>query len=119
MTGPLGRIDTALGRWLPERRLFLRTETDTRFVRLRPGAQLLAWTGVGLILSWTIVATAILLMDSIGGGNFREQAKREQATYADRLNALSDQRDARAAEAVAAQDRFTAALEQISVMQTQ
>ncbi len=32
-------------------------------------------------MAWTIIATAILLMDSIGAGNFREQAKREQSTY--------------------------------------
>ena len=70
-------------------------------------------------MGWTIVATAILLMDSIGAGNFREQAKREQITYQQRLNALSAERDARTAEALAAQDRFSAALRQVSVMQTE
>mmetsp|Transcript_2913 Transcript_2913/g.5085 ORF Transcript_2913/g.5085 Transcript_2913/m.5085 type:complete len:183 (-) Transcript_2913:12-560(-) len=58
-------------------------------------------------------------MDSIGSGNFREQAKRDQATYKERLNALSAQRDNRAVEALAAQERFNAALTQISVMQSE
>jgi murein DD-endopeptidase MepM/ murein hydrolase activator NlpD len=56
-------------------------------------------------------------MDSIGAGNFREQAKRDQVAYQVRLNDLSAERDRRTAEALAAQDRFSAALDQISSMQ--
>ncbi|MEL6915114.1 MAG: M23 family metallopeptidase [Pseudomonadota bacterium] len=113
------RFHTALERRIPEKRLFLRTDVETRFVRLGPGTQLIAWTGSTAIVAWAIVATAILLMDSIGAGNFREQAKREQAIYEDRLNSLTGQRDARAAEAVAAQERFNLALEQVSIMQAE
>ncbi|MFW2542638.1 DUF5930 domain-containing protein [Primorskyibacter sp. 2E107] len=108
-----------LERFFPERRLFLRSDTDTRFIRLRPETQAVAFAGSAVVVSWTIVATAILLMDSIGSGNFREQARREQITYQQRLNALSAERDKRAAEALAAQDRFNAALRQISVMQSE
>ena len=111
------RIDAMLERRFPERRVFLRSETDTRFIRLRPAIQLLAFSGTVLFVAWTIVATAILLMDSIGAGNFREQARRDQRAYEIRLNALADERDARSAEAVAAQERFNAALAQISLMQ--
>ncbi|MCH2078261.1 MAG: DUF5930 domain-containing protein [Rhodobacteraceae bacterium] len=113
------KLHVALERRIPEKRLFLRTDTETRFVRLGPGTQLMGWIGSTAIVAWAIVATAILLMDSIGAGNFREQAKREQAVYEDRLNVLSDQRDARAVEAAAAQERFNAALEQISMMQSE
>ncbi|MEM9436903.1 MAG: M23 family metallopeptidase [Pseudomonadota bacterium] len=109
----------ALESRLPEKRLFLRTDTETRFVRLGPGTQFIAWAGSAMVVAWAIVATAILLMDSIGAGNFREQAKREQAIYEERLNILSHQRDARAAEAAAAQQSYSAALAQISVMQTE
>ncbi|MCH2165022.1 MAG: DUF5930 domain-containing protein [Marinovum sp.] len=106
-------------RHFPERRVFLRSDKDTRFIRLRPGTQVLAFTGSAIIVAWSIIVTAILLMDSIGSGNFREQAKREQQTYMQRLNALSDERDAYAADAVAAQERFNSALSRISDMQTQ
>ena len=58
-------------------------------------------------------------MDSIGSGNFREQAKRDQMTYEQRLNDLSAERDARTEEALAAQARFNTALEQVSQMQSQ
>ncbi|WP_299353076.1 M23 family metallopeptidase [uncultured Shimia sp.] len=113
------KIHTLLERRFPERRLFLRSEDDTRFIRLRPATQLIAFLGGSLIVAWTIVATAILLMDSIGSGNFREQAKRDQLTYEQRLNDLSFERDARTEEALAAQERFNSALDQISEMQSE
>ncbi|SLN46580.1 Murein DD-endopeptidase MepM [Roseovarius albus] len=113
------KFNTLLERHFPERRVFLKSDTDTRFIRLRPASQLIAFAGTSAIVAWAIVATAILLMDSIGSGNFREQAKRDQLTYEQRLNALAQERDARAAEAIAAQQRFNSALEQISTMQTE
>ncbi|MCI5096406.1 MAG: DUF5930 domain-containing protein [Rhodobacteraceae bacterium] len=113
------RVHAALERVFPERRVFLKSDTDTRFIRLKPETQLVAFAGVSVIVAWTIVATAVLLMDSIGSGNFREQAKRDQQTYRERLNAMSEERDTRAEEAVAAQQRFSAALDQISAMQSE
>ncbi|MFY0679822.1 MAG: M23 family metallopeptidase [Thalassovita sp.] len=113
------RIDALLEPWFPERRLFLRSDSDTRFIRLRPVTQLVAFAGSASIMAWAIVATAVLLMDSIGSGNFREQAKRDQRTYENRLNLLASERDTRAQEAMAAQSRFNLALEQISQMQTE
>ena len=113
------RYHALMERVFPERRLFLRSETDTRFIRLRPETQAMAFVGSVLVVAWTIVATAILLMDSIGAGSYREQAKREQITYQQRLNALSSERDTRTAEALAAQNRFNSALYQISLMQSE
>ena len=113
------RINAFLEHYFPERRVFLKSDNDTRFIRLRPGTQLVAFAGSALLVAWAIVATAVILMDSIGSGNFREQAKRDQRTYQARLNDLSAQRDTRAEEALAAQERFNAALTQISVMQSE
>ena len=113
------KVHALLERRFPERRLFLRSEDDTRFIRLRPATQLVAFLGGSAIVAWAIVATAILLMDSIGSGNFREQARRDQQTYEQRLNDLSDERDARTEEALAAQQRFNSALGQISAMQSE
>ena len=113
------RLHAVLERYFPERRVFLRSDTDTRFIRLRPASQLIAFTGASAVVAWAIIATAILLMDSIGAGNFREQAKRDQRTYEARLNSLSGERDLRAQEAHAAQERFNSALEQISIMQSE
>ncbi len=113
------KLHAVLEHYFPERRLFLKSDTDTRFIRLKSSTQFFAFAGGALVVSWAIVATAIILMDSIGSGNFREQAKRDQRTYEARLNDLSGQRDMRADEAVAAQERFNAALDQISIMQSQ
>lgn len=112
------KVHGFLEKRFPERRVFLKSDTDTRFIRLRPETQLVAYTGVTLFVAWTIVATAVILMDSIGSGNFREQARRDQITYQSRLNALSVERDARTEEALAAQDRFNSALRQVSQMQS-
>lgn len=108
-----------LEKHFPERRVFLKSDNDTRFIRLRSSTQLVALAGCSLLVAWAIIATAIILMDSIGSGNFREQAKRDQRTYQARLNDLSSQRDNRAIEALAAQERFNAALAQISIMQSE
>ncbi len=112
-------IHATLERIFPERRVFLKSDTDTRFIRLRSETQALAFAGASFVIAWSIISTSILLMDSIGAGSFREQVKRDQTTYQARLNQLARERDARAEEALAAQERFNAALEQISVMQSE
>jgi murein DD-endopeptidase MepM/ murein hydrolase activator NlpD len=111
------KLGAALERRFPEKRLFLRSDTQTRFVRLSPATQILAVAGSALIVGWAIMASAIILMDSLSAGGIREQAEREQRLYEERLNALSDERDKRMSEALAAQERFTVALEQVSEMQ--
>lgn len=113
------KIHSILERYFPERRVFMRSDSDTRFMRLRPSTQLFAFLGASAIIAWSIIATSILVMDNIGAGNFREQAKRDQRTYENRLNALSSERDKRAQEAIAAQERFSSALDQISLMQSE
>jgi murein DD-endopeptidase MepM/ murein hydrolase activator NlpD len=111
------RFHQNLERHFPEQRLFLKSDTETRFIRLRPATQIIALVGGTLALAWTIVATALIMMDSIGAGSAREQSARQQALYEERLNALSADRDLRAEEAVRAQERFNIALGQVSDMQ--
>lgn len=111
------RINQTLERYLPEQRLFLKSDTETRFIRLRPATQAIAIAVGGLALAWTILGTAILLFDSISAGSSREQILRQQALYEERMNALSADRDLRAEEAASAQERFNLALEQVASMQ--
>jgi len=113
------KLDHKLERSFPEQRVFLRSEEGTRFVILSPLTQLVAWTGSAAFVAWAIIATAVLLMDSIGSGNVREQALREQSLYEVRLQTLAAERDARAMEASAAQARFALAMDQISLMQSE
>ena len=111
------RLNASLERRLPERRIFIRSDDDTRLIRLRPAAQLAIWTGGGATLAWTVLATAVLLMDGIGSDTLREAGLREQAAYEARLEALSAERDGHAAEVASAQERFTAVLGRVSAMQ--
>ncbi|WP_261194160.1 M23 family metallopeptidase [Pseudoruegeria sp. SHC-113] len=113
----LHKLHLALEKRLPERRLFLRSDTETRFIRLRSSTQLIALVGVTAVGAWTLVATSILLMDSLSSGNIREQVKRDQFMYEAQLNKLSAERDMRAQEAASAHMRFSVALEEISDMQ--
>ena len=98
--------------------MFLRSDTETKFIRLAPSTQLMGWVGSIAVFAWAIITTAVLLMDNIGSGNVRDQVKREQISYETRLNALSVERDKRAQEAEMAHQRFSVALEQISEMQS-
>ncbi len=115
----LVRLNQRLETLLPEQRLFLRSDSTTRFVRLRPLTQALGMSAVTMFFAWGVVATSILLMDAIGAGTLREQALREQATYEHRLDSMAQARDAHARAAEAAQARFTEAMARISDMQVQ
>ncbi len=112
------RINATLGRYLPERRLFLKSDTDTRFIRLSPVTQTVAAAGTALVVGWTIVASSILLMDGVAAGSGAGQSARQQALYEQRLTTLSADRDLRVEEAVRAQARFNLALDEVSAMQT-
>ena len=114
------RIHNLFDRWFSEQRLFLRSDDDkTRFIRLRPGTQALVLFGSAATVVWAIIASSVLLMESIGAGNAREQAQRDRALYEERLNTLSEARDTAQQEALAAHERFNAALTQVSAMQSQ
>jgi len=113
------KLNHMLERRLPERRVFLRSDSETRYLRLSPLTQLVAVTGTTVIAAWMIVASAIILMDSIGSGNLREQAGRDLVLFENRVAELAHERDMRATEAAAAQERFNTALKQISAMQSQ
>jgi hypothetical protein len=119
VTGHLSyRLNAALERVFPEQRLFLKSDQDTRFIRLRPVTQAIAAVGGGLLMAWLIVASAILLMTSISAGSAREQAQLAGQIYEQRLNDLSQDRDLRSVEAMQAQERFNLALDQVSQMQS-
>ncbi|MDG1280056.1 MAG: DUF5930 domain-containing protein [Pseudorhodobacter sp.] len=112
------RINAAIGEFLPEQRLFLKSDTETRFIRLSPATQAVAAAGSAFLVGWTILATSILMLDSISAGSGRDQVLRQQTLFEARLNALSEDRDIRAEEAARAQQRFNLALAEVSQMQT-
>ena len=53
MTGHFAhRLNTTLERWLPEQRLFLKSDTETRFVRLRSTTQAIALVVSVAVVAW-------------------------------------------------------------------
>lgn len=113
------RLNNWLDGYLPEQRLFLKSDEGTRFVRLRPTTQAIALTGSALLVGWTVIVTAFFLIGAISSGSSREQTARSQQFYETRLNALSTERDSRAREAQQALERFYVGLEQVSKMQSE
>ncbi len=120
MTGRIThRLNAALERILPEQRLFLRSDNETRFIRLRPITQALILTGASVVTAWAILAAAILFVDAMSAGDAQQQALLEQSNYEARLNKLAAARETSAAEAASAQIRFNTALDQVSQMQSE
>lgn len=115
----ISSLNSSLERWLPEKRLFLRSDDATRFLRLRPLTQLGCLMGGTVMFGWTLFASSVLVIDAISSGSNEEQMVQAHAAFEERLAQLSSERDARAAEALATQNRFTAALQQVSEMQSQ
>ncbi|MEE2860649.1 MAG: DUF5930 domain-containing protein [Pseudomonadota bacterium] len=113
----MDRLNASLGKWLPEQRLFLRSDDTTRVLHLRPLTQLAGISGITFAFGWTLFASSALMIDAFGAEGTR--APVAQAGLEQRLDELQAERDARAAEALAAQARFATALDQVSQMQTQ
>lgn len=113
------RLNAILERWLPEQRLLLKSDTSTRFIRLHPLTQLSALGGLFLVFGWTIMTGSILAIDALGERSAPDQANSSQLMFEERLAALAAERDTRASEALAAQERFSDAIEQMSRMQSQ
>ncbi|VDC33045.1 M23 family metallopeptidase [Pseudogemmobacter humi] len=111
------RINSALETVFPEQRLYLKSDHGTHYLRLKPMTQALVVVIGALGLAWTIVATSLFMMQSIGAGSAREQTLRQGIMFEERLTLLSADRDLRATEALQAQERFNQALEQVSSMQ--
>lgn len=113
------RVDVALERYFPEQRLFLRSESATRFVRISPTAQLIGFAGSAAMLAWAMLATALIVMDGVGAASLRDLAAREQALYETWLDDVAADRDAYAVEAQEAQERFNVAMTEVSKMQSE
>jgi len=112
------KINSILNKYLPEQRLYLRTDVNTRFLRLTPGTQAALILGSAVFFGWTILATSVFLVDALGPSAVSTVARVQQMDFETRLKRLSDERDKRALEAQKAQERFYVALKQVSAQQS-
>lgn len=113
----IDQLNAALERYLPEKRLFLRSDTSTRFVRLRPAAQAVILTGTVSYMAFSLVTTSILFFEVIGSNDLRENTRREQTYFETRLTDMAAQRDHALSEAQAAHQRYGEAMDRVAHMQ--
>jgi len=107
-----------LSKLLPEHRIFLKTGDDqTRYFRITPKAQAIVG-GIALLgICWSLVATSALVLGVVSADSEASQAQVIHDAYEDRIAELSAERDQRAREAAAIQERFRLALGEISEFQ--
>ena len=102
---------------IPPRQLLIKTNETTYFVNLKSSTQVGFSFIIFSIVAWSIISIAIVAMDNLGGGNFREQALRDQENYRLRLMSLAEERDIQLESSRLAQVKFEEALSHISFLQ--
>ncbi len=112
------KLNVALGRHLPARRIFLKSDAGTRYFELSPIKQFSLGSLALLGGSWSLVATAALLLNSFQADNAQNQTRVLQDAYEARIAALTAERDQSLFETKAAGDRFSIALAQVSAQQS-
>lgn len=118
MAGFSRRLNARLSAFVSEKRLFIQSGDQTRYIRLTPLLQLTGGGAALLAAGWMAVATATLVIDRVAAGN-GDQAVAIKEAFRDRIEELADERDRREAEARSAQARFRLAMEQVSRQQTE
>ena len=113
------RIEGFFQKALPPRELLIKTDDKTHFVNLKSSTQVGFFVTIFCIFAWSIISLAIVAMDSLGAGNFREQALRDQENYQLRLMSLAEERDSQLDLSRRAQSKFEEALHHISFLQEQ
>ena len=116
-TGLFERIERFFEKLIPSRQLLIKANGRTHFVNLKSSTQIGFSFIVFCIVAWSIISIAIVAMDSLGAGNFREQALRDQENYQSRLMSLADERDFQLDLSRQAQLKFDEALGHISFLQ--
>lgn len=111
------RLEAFFQKAIPSRQLLIKTNGRTHFINLKSSTQAGFFIIISCIVAWSIISVAIVAMDSLGAGNFREQALRDQENYQSRLMSLADERDFQFDVSRRAQSKFEEALSHISFLQ--
>lgn len=106
-----------LARYFSEKRIFLKSDAGTRFVRIGPRQQFAALMCGTALLGWAVFASSFVVAELAGSGRAELAEQNEQALYEDRLTHLAQQRDDHEHAAVEAQAQFGSALDDISRLQ--
>lgn len=119
MPGLTRRLNRALASLVPEKRLFVQSAGSTSYIRLTPLTQLGIGTLAGVAAAWLAVASATVALDFLAADNGERRGLVLTDAYQARLDALTAERDQRAAEASSAHQRFQIAMEEIGRQQSE
>jgi len=103
---------------LPEKRIFIQTADRTRMLQMTSGAQALIAATLIVAVGWLAVATTRAAVDLVAAEGGVAATAVVHDAFAARLDALTAERDARAAEVRSAQTRFQSAMAAIGRQQT-
>ena len=115
--GFFDRIERFFQKLIPSRQLLIKTNKKTHFINLKSSTQVGFSVIIFSLVAWSIISIAIVAMDSLGAGNFREQALRDKENYQSRLMSLAEERDFQLDLSRQAQFKFEEALSHISFLQ--
>ena len=87
------RTERFFQKLIPSRQLVIKTNGRTHFINLKSSTQVGFSAIIFSLVAWSIISIAIVAMDSLGAGNFREQALRDKENYQSRLMSLAEERD--------------------------
>ena len=77
----LNTVNARLGRYFPEQRIYLKTESDMRYVRLTPFAQISATTILAFLFLWLLFSTTIVLIEATQSSGERDQSGSQQRLF--------------------------------------
>lgn len=103
---------------LPEKRILIQSPEGTRYLRLSSGVQVTIAASMLAIAGFFALTTAKVAVDWIAADDAAGPTGVLHEAYSARLDALAQERDQRAAEALSAQSRFQTAMDQIGRQQT-
>ncbi len=119
---PLGVTGTPLRRpflhrWVPEKRIFVKSDSGTRFFRIGPRQHLLAGAGALALVAWSVTATSFLVIDLVQGAGPQDVVRADRMFYEERLQTLAAERDAHRVAALEAQAQYATALDALAEYQ--
>lgn len=98
----------------PEKRIFVKSDSGTRFFRIGPRQHLLAGAGALALVAWSVTATSFLVIDLVQGGGSQDTARNDRMFYEERLQTLATERDAHRVAALEAQAQYGTALDALA-----
>ncbi|MGG7566604.1 DUF5930 domain-containing protein [Rhodovulum sp. DZ06] len=97
--------------WRPaERRIVIRTESSTRYVRVSPGAQLGLGVAALLLVGWSAVSTAAWMTTGLERRALEDRLVAVETSFESRIAQLERERDDRIARLTASRDDVVAKL---------